>query len=117
MSDAAALDQKLNQAILAGNALAAFDEFYADDVVMQENNEAPRHGKAVSREFEVAFFSSIETFHGATCDASAVNGDTSFSQWTWDLTFKGGPRIQMQQVAVRQWKAGKVAHERFFYSK
>ena len=34
-----------------------------------------------------------------------------------DITFKNGMRMQSTQVAVRKWKDGKIAHERFFYSK
>jgi hypothetical protein len=32
-----------------------------------------------------------------------------------DVSFKGGNRVQMRQVAVRTWKDGKVVHERFYY--
>lgn len=113
----APLDQKLNAAILGGQALAAFDELYDDQVVMQENSAAPFSGKALNREREIAFFDSIAEFHGATLAASAVHGDVSFSEWDWDVTFKNGPRVRMNQVAVRRWKDGKVIHERFYYNK
>jgi ketosteroid isomerase-like protein len=103
MQTTAELDNELNQMILTGRALEAFDLLYADDVVMQENNDEPRVGKAVNRKFEEEFF------------ASAVNGDLTFSQWFIDITLKGGHRHSMTQVAVRQWKNGKIAHERFFY--
>ena len=35
------LDNQLNQQVLQGDILGAFDRFYADDVVMQENSETP----------------------------------------------------------------------------
>ena len=38
-SEVAVLDKALNDAILSGKALEAFDQYYADDVVMQENSE------------------------------------------------------------------------------
>jgi ketosteroid isomerase-like protein len=117
MSDTATLDNQLNQDILAGKALEAFEANYADDVVMQENSDEPRRGKEANREVEMQFFSSVEEFHGAKLLASAVNGDVTFSQWEWDLTFKGAPRVQMNQVAVRHWKDGKVSSERFYYTK
>ena len=46
-----------------------------------------------------------------------TNGDVSFSEWEMDVTFKGGHRVKMSQVAVRHWKNGKIVHERFFYNK
>jgi len=112
-----AADARVNEMILSGQALEAFDEFYADDVVMQENSDPVCEGKAANRQRELDFFGSIETFHGAELLASAVDGDVAFSQWSWDLTFKGGFHVIMNQVAVRTWKDGKVASERFYYAK
>jgi ketosteroid isomerase-like protein len=112
-----ALDTELNQSILSGKVMEAFEKFYAHDCVMQENSEAPRVGKDVNREFEKAFMDSVQEFHGASLLGSAVNGDRTYSEWEYDITFKGGKRMKMNQVAVRRWKNGQVAHERFYYSK
>ena len=111
------LDNQLNQQVLHGDILGAFDRFYADDVVMQENSEAPFVGKAENRKREEAFVASVEQFHGAKVLSAAVAGDVSFSEWEMDVTFKGGARMVLAQVAVRRWKNGKVAHERFYYAK
>jgi ketosteroid isomerase-like protein len=111
------LDKELNDMVLSGKILDAFEKFYTDDVVMQENSEEPRRGKAANREAEKQFIASVEQWHGARVIASAVNGEVSFSEWEMELTFKGGHRVKMNQVAVRQWKNGKIAHERFFYNK
>ncbi len=46
---------KLNDMILQGKILEAFDMFYADDVVMQENENEPRVGKDANRAFEESF--------------------------------------------------------------
>jgi ketosteroid isomerase-like protein len=115
--DTAALDQTLNDMVLSGKALEAFEKYYADDVVMQENSDEPRVGKEANRKAEEEFFASLAEFHEGKVLASAVNGDTSFSEWFMDVTFKNGYRMRMAQVAVRKWKDGKVVHERFFYNK
>jgi ketosteroid isomerase-like protein len=111
------LDKQLNDDVLSGKIMEAFEKYYADDVVMQENSEEPREGKAANRKAEEDFMASVEAFNGASVKASAVNGDVTFSEWEMDITFKGGHRVKMNQVAVRQWKNGKIAHERFFYNK
>ena len=116
-TDISAIDQELNQMILTGRALEAFDKFYADDVVMQENSEEPRAGKANNRKFEEEFFSTIASWNDGRVEASAISGDTSFSQWYMDVTFKNGYQYKATQVAVRKWKDGKIVHERFFYNK
>jgi len=116
-SSVAALDQALNEAILSGKAMEGFEQYYAEDVVMQENSEAPRVGKEANRKAEVEFFASLEAFHEGKLVSSAINGDVTFGEWFMDLTFKGGHRVKMAQVAVRRWKDGKIAHERFYYHK
>jgi len=110
------LDQQLNQQILAGDILGAFDAFYADGVVMQENSGEPTVGKPANRVREEQFVGSIEQFHGGKLLGAAVNGDRSYSEWAWDITFTGGFRKLMEQTAVRERKDGKVAFERFYYN-
>ncbi len=112
----AKLDAELNQTVLDGRILDAFDRFYADTIVMQENNAPATVGKPANREREIKFVESIDQFHGATLLASAAHGDTSFSEWMLDLTFKGGVRVKLEQVSVRKWRDGQVTHERFYYN-
>jgi hypothetical protein len=33
-----------------------------------------------------------------------------------DLTFKGGSRMSMEQVASQTWENGQIVHERFYYN-
>jgi ketosteroid isomerase-like protein len=112
-----ALDAELNQVILEGRAMDAFEQYYADDVVMQENSDAPTVGKAANRERERAFLAAVETFHGVTLLASATEGEVSFGEWVLDVTFKGAERSPMHQVSVRRWRNGEVASERFYYNR
>ena len=63
--DVKALDEKLNQAILNGKALEAFDELDAADVVMQENSDKPFEGKEFNRKREVEFFNRHKFRHSA----------------------------------------------------
>jgi hypothetical protein len=110
-----ALDRKLNDAIVSGQALEAFDEHYAEHCTMQENNGEPFIGKALNREREIKFFSSLAQLHEIKLLASAVNGNVSFSEWVFDVTFKDGNRHRLEQVSVRRWNNGKVEAERFYY--
>ena len=56
----AELDKKLNDAVLSGKAMEAFEELYADDVIMQENADAEFVGKDFNRKREEDFFASVE---------------------------------------------------------
>ncbi|MCA9704244.1 MAG: nuclear transport factor 2 family protein [Myxococcales bacterium] len=114
MTNIAQLDAELNDMIRQGKALEAFEQFYADDVVMMENDQA-FEGKEVNRKREQEFFGNIAEVHAAGIGASAVQGDTSFCEQFFDATFKDGSRIKMEEVAVRTWKDGKIVKERFYY--
>ena len=106
--------QAVIDGIMAGKILETFDQYYADDVVMSENGVDERVGKAANREYEEAFVNGVE-FHGATVGAIIVDGDRAAVEWTFDITPKGGDRVQQKQVAVQQWKNGKVVHETFYH--
>lgn len=75
--------------------------YYADDVVMQENSDAPFVGKVLNRNREIEFFQSIAEWHGAKVEYSAINGDVSFGQWWMDVTFKNGSGTR-----TPKWRCG-----------
>jgi ketosteroid isomerase-like protein len=109
------LENELNQSITKGDFLKAFNKHYGDNVVMQENDAAPVTGKDVNRKKQEEFMKSVEDFHSAKLLGEAINGDLAFSEWEFDLTLKGRGRTKMNEVAVRHWRNGQVARERFYY--
>jgi hypothetical protein len=115
MTNIAELNKKLDQAILSGRAMEAFEELYDEGVVMQENTDAEHRGKALNRKREQEFFATIEEFHSGRVMSSGHGGDVSFTELEMDVTLKGVGRIQMVQVAVRRWNNGKIVHERFYH--
>lgn len=114
MPDIALLDAELNDMIRQGKALEAFERFYADDVVMVENDQA-FEGKALNRQREQEFFGNIAEVHAASIGATAVSADTSFCEQSFDATLRDGTRMRMEEVAVRTWRDGKIVRERFYY--
>lgn len=99
-----------------GQLLEAFDKYYADDVVMTEPR-GTREGKNVCRDYEVNFLNSVAEFHNLEVTkvaADEANGVT-FVESMMDVTFKDGNRVQMEQVAVQQWRGDQIVHERFYY--
>jgi len=115
MSNIAELNKKLDDMVMGGKAMEAFEELYADDVVMQENTEPEYRGKDFNRNREIEFFKSVEAWHGGAILSQGVGTDVSFSEIEMEVTLKGVGRITMTQVAVRRWKNGKIVHERFYH--
>lgn len=113
----AAGDKELNELILAGKAMDAFEKFYADGVEMIENFDAPCVGKDQNRVRELEFFGKVEKLNEMTLHSAAYDekNGVGFSEWTMSVVFKGGFPVVMRQVGVRRWKDGKVVHERFYY--
>ena len=53
----------------------------------------------------------FEKYYGENCTLVEATGDS--------ITGKnqaGGPRVKMEQVAVKQWEGNHVIHERFYYN-
>ena len=109
------LDAELNKAILEGSALEAFETHYADDVVMQENDAEPTVGKDANRVRENEFFAAITEFRGAKLLSTGVGENVTFSHWYFDFTHRDWGERDYRQVAVRQWKDGKIVRETFHY--
>ena len=84
LTDVATLDRELNEMILAGKAMEAFERFYAENVVMSDNDDEPWTGKDFNRKREEEFFASVAEVHdfsAGTLEALARAVDAK-SPWT-----------------------------------
>ena len=103
--------------IANGTALDAFEEYYADDVVMILEDGTAIEGKDTNRERENEFFGSVESFNGMGINAITANeedGFTAVESWM-DVTFKGADEsTKIEQVATQSWEDGKIVKERFY---
>lgn len=110
----AELDAELNRMIQEGKILEAFEAFYADDCVMQDQGFEPWVGKALNREREKDFVSKITEFRAGSLRESGVGRNVSFGTWHFDYTHAEWGDVTYDQVAVRYWRDGKIYKERFY---
>ncbi len=110
-----ALDAELNEAILNGKGLEAFESHYAEDVVMRENDAPPTIGKSANRIREQEFFDAITDFRGVEVLATGSGENVTFSHWSFDFTHRDWGVRKYRQVAVRTWEDGKIVREVFHY--
>ncbi|HYC27752.1 MAG TPA: SnoaL-like domain-containing protein [Chitinophagaceae bacterium] len=106
--------EHLNQLVLQGKALEAFEKYYDDEVVMQENNLAPTDGKEANRLREIDFYNSIDA-RSAEILGTTYGDDISAVIWKYDYTHKDWGVRDYTQVSVQYWKNGKIVKEQFFY--
>jgi ketosteroid isomerase-like protein len=107
---------QLNSMIQKGQIMEAMREFYADDVVMAENDAPPTVGLAANLEREQAFVDNT-TWYGLELQNVAVGDDVSMVQWWMDFhNTQYGARLAFTQVAVQRWRDGKIVDERFYYT-
>jgi len=105
----------LNDMILQGQAMEAFDKYYSDDVIMQENNEPEIVGKKTNRKREEEFFASITEFRSARPLHVSIGEGVTMVEWHYDYTHKDWGVKNFTQVAVQEWKNGKITREKFYY--
>jgi ketosteroid isomerase-like protein len=112
------LDQlnHLNELVLSGRVLEAFDQYYHDDVTMQENDQPPTVGKAGNREREIEFLSKVTDFRHASVSHVAVGDHVSYVTWQYDYTHADWGVRNYTQISVQHWKDGKIIREQFFYA-
>src|SRR3712207_1529166 len=94
-----------------GRILDAMEEFYADDVVMQESNGAATVGKGANVERERAFFGSI-TEPETRALSAAVDGDRVAINWLFEFTGADGKRHRVGPGAYQTLRGDRVVHER-----
>lgn len=107
--------KELNQLVLKGKPLEAFELFYHQEVVMQENEQPPTIGKPANRIREQSFFSNVTEFRSADVLATAVDGNVSFVVWKYDYTHREWGVRNYTQVSVQYWQEGWIIKEQFFY--
>ena len=115
-TDLKAAFEDIKNQVLQGKAMEVFEQYYADDVVMQENANPPTVGKVANRQRELEFFSKLTDFRGAEVKSVAYGDDVIISEWFLDYTHADWGERTYDQVSVQKWKDGKVVSERFYYA-
>jgi ketosteroid isomerase-like protein len=105
---------RLVRLVEANRILDAIDEFYDENVSMQDNLQPPVVGKAANRAREQAFFGGI-TVRGNRALSIAIDGDQVVIHWLFEFTAGDGTRYRMDQLSHQDWRDGRIVRERFYY--
>jgi len=106
----------LNQMVLEGRMMDAFEKYYHENVSMQENEMEPTISKAANRQREQEFLANIVSFRNAQIKGTGIGDDISFVIWSYDYAHKEWGERNYTQVSVQEWKDGQIISEKFIYS-
>jgi hypothetical protein len=107
--------QNLIALVERGRFADAIAEFYAEDVVMRENLNAPTIGRTANIEREQNFENYIATLHQSSAQAVVIDGDRVVIHWLLDFTGTDGKRTRFDQLAYQRWVGDEIVEERFVY--
>lgn len=107
----------LNLLILQGKIMEAFEKYYAEEIIMQENEDDLRIGKEINRKHEEAFSSNITEFRFAEVKNVIVSDNLTVVEWDFDFTHKDWGDRKFTQIAVQRWNnQGQIINEKFYYN-
>lgn len=99
-----------------GRIMDAMNEFYADEVVMEEPAYGKTIGLAANLEREQKFVESVKAFKHFETPAVAVAQGVAIYENVMGWTDVNDNDIHVEQVVVQKWEHGKIVHERFYYA-
>lgn len=101
-------EKQINELVLAGKMLEAFEKFYGENVVMTESDGSQNVGKVACRAYEEGFMATITQFNEAKLLTSYVTpiSEDEFevhSVWYNDIVTVNYP-IKGNQLSIAVWR-------------
>jgi hypothetical protein len=90
----------------------AFEKFYHQDLEKTDLDGVRVEGKFANLENGKIFASKISNIRDFSSPGRIVKGDRSFITWSFDFDVLGEP-LKVVEVAIQDWKDGKIIRERF----
>ena len=104
----------LNDLIMQGEALEAFEKFYHKDVVIQYNDETPIKGKEANRVLKENDLKSIRELKSAKPLKVTIGEQTTMVEWELNDEHTVYGERNYTQVAVQDWNQGLVIKEKLY---
>ncbi len=107
--------EELLSYIREGRILDAINEFYAEDVAMQENNFIPTVGRQANYVREKQFLDTVKEWKNFEVTATGAGDNVTFYETVMDWVTTDDTPVHVEQVVVAKWQDGKIIHERFYH--
>lgn len=97
-----------------GKMVEATEKFFAEDAITKDFTGVATNNRAEMLEKMNGFLGSVQKVNEITFHNSAVNGDVSFIEFTFDFDMADGSKIHWHEIIRSFWKDGKIVNEQFF---
>jgi ketosteroid isomerase-like protein len=93
----------------------ACEEFYTDASTMQENQAAPRVGRAAHVANERKVMARAKSIESICVRPVFVAGDRVVIRWIFRFVWRDDSITDMEELAYQRWEGEQIAEETFFY--
>lgn len=103
--------------LATGKPLEAMERYYGDEIVVFENRELARAGKAACLAHERDLLSRQPQPISFKMLKSALDEKSGHAFLEYVVRFAGpdGRPMRLEEVAVQRWSEGSITEERFYY--
>ena len=105
---------KLNKLVANFEYETAHNQFYHNDLVKHENEDAPTIGLDNHKKEMEVFLSKISN-HSAKLLNVMVSTDVSVSEWHYQFDHEEWGKRDFKETSIQRWNDGKIIHERHLY--
>lgn len=93
----------------------AIEMFYTEQASMQENDEAPRTGRAQLVANERQVLARMQSVVSRCVRPVFVEGDHVVIRWVFEFVRKDGVTLRIDELAHQRWEGERIAEEKFYY--
>ncbi|SOE20047.1 Predicted 5' DNA nuclease, flap endonuclease-1-like, helix-3-turn-helix (H3TH) domain [Spirosomataceae bacterium TFI 002] len=105
---------QLDKMVSDGKILEAFDKFFHENVITWSDKKDRTTSKKEKRSFLVDFFDKMKSLDQFKFHDSIIDGNTSYSKFTFTFTNQDDERLRWHEIIRREWKDGLVVDEYYF---
>ncbi|WOK04827.1 hypothetical protein [Imperialibacter roseus] len=103
-----------NELVKKGQIVEATEKYFAAHAKTIDFDGTVTHNKSEMVAKMQGFAGAIAKVNGIELHHAALNGDTSFAEFTFDFDMKDGSKILWHEILKTSWENGQIVEEQYF---
>lgn len=105
-----------NEMVKKGQIVEATEKYFSSNAKTIDFDGTVTNGKSEMLTKMKGFVGAIANVNGITLHHSAISGDVSFAEFTFDFDMKDGSKILWHETLRTVWQNGQIVEEQYFKS-